>query len=112
MSNPALLEPSTILALILALTATAGIAAYLLRRTPQDWPVIGALALCCFGFALAYNGFLPDDSYITYRYAQNLLQGHGLVFNPGEYVLSTTTPLYTLLLAAAGVVWPDLPVTS
>ena len=27
-------------------------------------------------------------------------------------MLSTTTPLYTLLLAATGLVWPDLPVTS
>ncbi len=112
MSNPALLEPSTVLALGLVLAATAVIAAYWLRRTPQDWPVIAALAVCCFGFALTYNGFLPDDSYITYRYAHNLLQGQGLVFNPGERVLSTTTPLYTLLLAAAGLAWPDLPVTS
>lgn len=39
-----------------------------------------------------------DDSFITYRYARNILAGNGFVFNPGERVLGTTTPLYTLLL--------------
>lgn len=39
-----------------------------------------------------------DDAYITYRYSRNILAGNGFVFNPGERVLGTTTPLYTLLL--------------
>jgi hypothetical protein len=43
-----------------------------------------------------------DDSYITFRYARNLLGGEGFVFNPGERVLGTTTPLYTLLLGSLG----------
>jgi hypothetical protein len=43
-----------------------------------------------------------DDSYITYRYARNILAGNGFVYNPGEQVLGTTTPLYTILLAGAG----------
>jgi hypothetical protein len=40
-----------------------------------------------------------DDSYITFRYARNLLAGLGLVYNSGERVLGTTTPVYTLLMA-------------
>jgi hypothetical protein len=36
-----------------------------------------------------------DDAYITFRYARNLLSGYGFVYNPGEQVLGTTTPLYT-----------------
>jgi hypothetical protein len=40
-----------------------------------------------------------DDAYITFRYSQNLLSGNGLVYNPGEAVLGTTTPLYALLLS-------------
>ncbi len=44
-----------------------------------------------------------DDAYITFRYARNLLAGHGLVYNPGEQVLGTTTPLYALLMAFLGV---------
>jgi hypothetical protein len=40
-----------------------------------------------------------DDAYITFRYVQHLVQGQGFVYNPGEHILGTTTPLYTLLLA-------------
>jgi len=40
-----------------------------------------------------------DDAYITFRYTRNLITGVGFVYNPGEHVLGTTTPLYTLLLA-------------
>jgi hypothetical protein len=43
-----------------------------------------------------------DDAYITFRYARNLLEGVGMVYNPGEWVLGTTTPLYTGLLAFWG----------
>jgi hypothetical protein len=41
-----------------------------------------------------------DDAYITFRYARNISEGAGFVYNQGEKVLGTTTPLYTLLLAA------------
>ena len=41
-----------------------------------------------------------DDAFISYRYALNLATGHGLVFNPGEYVEGYTNLLWTLLIAA------------
>lgn len=40
-----------------------------------------------------------DDAYISYRYAVNLAQGNGLVFNVGERVEGMTNLLWTLLLA-------------
>ncbi|NLA36985.1 MAG: hypothetical protein GX868_15050, partial [Actinobacteria bacterium] len=40
-----------------------------------------------------------DDAYISYRYAQNLVDGHGLVFNVGEYVEGYTNFLWTLWIA-------------
>jgi 4-amino-4-deoxy-L-arabinose transferase-like glycosyltransferase len=43
-----------------------------------------------------------DDAYITFRYARNLALGHGFVYNPGDNILGTTTPLLTLLLALLG----------
>ncbi len=43
--------------------------------------------------------FRLDDSFITYRYARNFANGLGLVYNPGDSVLSTTAPLYAMLLA-------------
>ncbi len=40
-----------------------------------------------------------DDAYISFRYAQNLIAGQGLVFNPGERVEGYTNFLWTILLA-------------
>ena len=44
--------------------------------------------------------FLTDDAFISFRYARNLLEGHGLVFNPGERVEGYTNFLWVLELAA------------
>lgn len=40
-----------------------------------------------------------DDAYISFRYALNFVQGHGLVFNTGEYVQGYTNFLWTILMA-------------
>ncbi len=71
------------------------------------WVVCVALAL--FGTYHA-RGF--DDPYITYRYSANIADGIGFVYNAGERVLSTTTPLYALLLVPARLVGLPIPVTS
>jgi hypothetical protein len=57
------------------------------------------LAVAAIAFYAIYANFVQDDAYITYRYARNLANGLGFVYNPGESILGTTTPLYTLLLA-------------
>ena len=41
-----------------------------------------------------------DDAFISYRYARNLADGHGLVFNPGDHVEGITNLLWTLIIAA------------
>jgi arabinofuranosyltransferase len=41
-----------------------------------------------------------DDAYISYRYALNLVEGHGLVFNPGEKVEGFSNLLWVLAAAA------------
>jgi hypothetical protein len=56
------------------------------------------LLLLVLAAAVSYRHFTPDDAFITYRYAANLAAGSGLVYNPGERVLGTTTPLFALLL--------------
>jgi hypothetical protein len=53
------------------------------------------------GFAVRLAAQATDDMYITYRYAQNLAAGRGLVFNPGERIFGVTDPGVALLLAAA-----------
>jgi hypothetical protein len=43
-----------------------------------------------------------DDAFITYRYAFNLVSGHGLVYNAGEKVMGTTAPLFALIACIPG----------
>lgn len=60
------------------------------------------LLVAAAGVGAYYARFaLIDDAYISFRYAQNLLAGHGLVFNPGERVEGYTNFLWVMLLAGA-----------
>ena len=43
---------------------------------------------------------LVDDSFISFRYARNFVDGHGLVFNVGERVEGYTNFLWVVLVAA------------
>lgn len=47
--------------------------------------------------------FLDDDQMISMRYARNLAEGHGLVWNPGERVEGYTNPGWTLVMAGLHV---------
>src|ERR1700688_1940514 len=49
-------------------------------------------------------GGLFDDAYVTLRHAANLIKGLGFVFNAGEHVLGTTSPLFALVLTAGGYI--------
>jgi arabinofuranosyltransferase len=70
-------------------------------RRPQVW-LATALVILALAARLVPGPRTIDDSFITFRYARNLLAGNGFTFNPGEAVLGTTTPLYTLLMAGLG----------
>ena len=43
--------------------------------------------------------WLADDSFVSFRYAWNLVHGHGLVYNAGERVEGYSNLLWTLLMA-------------
>ncbi|MEW6569250.1 MAG: hypothetical protein AB1449_14030 [Chloroflexota bacterium] len=62
-------------------------------------------AVFASGLRLATGSFPVDDAYITFRYARNLVTGFGLVYNQGETVLGTSSPMFTLLLAAPAAVF-------
>ncbi len=55
--------------------------------------------LALLGWLAAVSWFLTDDAFINFRYVRNLLEGHGLVFNPGERVEGYSNFLWTLELA-------------
>jgi len=67
----------------------------------QVWLVV-VIFLVAFCARLIPGPRTIDDSFITYRYTRNILAGNGFVYNPGERVLGTTTPLYTVLLVILG----------
>ena len=68
-----------------------------------------ALAAAVTGLAwLPLRGFVPDDAYIHMQYARHLMNGDGLVFNLGERVYASTSPLWSALLAALGGLGIDL----
>lgn len=50
--------------------------------------------------------FPNDDQFITFRYIDHIASGEGFVYNIGEHVLGTTTPLFTFLGAILKLMLP------
>ncbi|MEW6746150.1 MAG: hypothetical protein AB1486_25705 [Planctomycetota bacterium] len=71
--------------------------------------MLGLLAAIALYQFTTLRSLAIDDAYISYRYAANLAQGEGLVFNSGERVQGFTNPFYTLLLALGGLLGLDIP---
>jgi hypothetical protein len=62
--------------------------------------LLGILLLGAYALSIApLYGVVLDDSYITYRYAENLADGLGAVFNAGERVEGYSNPSWMALLA-------------
>ncbi len=77
------------------------------KLAPSVALAVALLALCLHQAHL--QPWTLDDAYITMRYAQNLAEGHGALFNPGgERVEGYTTFLWMLLLSGAASVGADL----
>lgn len=62
--------------------------------------LLGVLPLLALIQAWSSHPAPQDDAFISFRYASNLLAGHGLVYNPGEWVEGFTNLSWTLLSAA------------
>ena len=71
-----------------------------LRRLPVGFGLCCLPWLVLLGWLTSVAWFLCDDAFISFRYVRNLLEGHGLVFNPGEYVEGYSNFLWVLELAA------------
>jgi hypothetical protein len=65
---------------------------------PVSWAVAGA-ALCYGLWSAFVNSWLCDDAFISYRYAENFVDGLGLVYNAGERVEGYTNFLWVMLLS-------------
>ena len=73
-------------------------------------------ALLVIAIALAFGqpffGWTSDDSFITYRFAENFAEGRGLVFNSGERVEGFSNPAWLFALASATKLGFDIVVAS
>lgn len=63
--------------------------------------IAGGLIGAVYIVNVAQYAFHVDDAFISFRYALNLVEGHGLVWNPGERVEGYTNFLWVLLMAAS-----------
>jgi arabinofuranosyltransferase len=84
-------------------------------RPQLGWIEVGLGLMACAAVLLILENYIgvymPDDAYITYRYAENLATGHGLVFNaaaaPGEGYSNLS---WIILLAGLARLGQDLTV--
>jgi arabinofuranosyltransferase len=88
----------------------------LMRHEPgrlTRWLLIGGVVVLAAGIFLWSNTpYDIDDAPITYRYARNIAEGNGFVYNIGERILGTSTPLFTLVLAALHTAGIPIPLAS
>lgn len=64
------------------------------------WP---ALVPCTLLAVLAvHRVWMDDDAFINLRVVRNVLEGNGLVYNAGERVEATTSPLWLAILCLTG----------
>jgi hypothetical protein len=69
--------------------------------TAALWAAVAAAALA-LPFALGSLDFALDDAWIHLAYAQSVRLGDGFSYNPGDWELGCSSPLWVALL----VVWP------
>lgn len=61
---------------------------------------LAAVVVLALGLVhVAWMAFCYDDAFVSFRYAANLVHGHGLVYNPGQRVEGYTNFLWTVLMA-------------
>ena len=77
---------SALVLLAVALILAGGSLLHTLRGTSAQEP--------------AWHALGTDDAYITYRYARNVAEGFGPVYNAGSRVEGYSSPLHVLLLAS------------
>ncbi len=57
------------------------------------------IVILLFAISLVYSAWLHDDAYITFRIADNFVNGYGLTWNVSERVETFTNPLWMFLVS-------------
>ncbi len=71
-----------------------------------------AVAALLLAAGLYRYNYLPDDTFITLRYARNAIRGEGFVWNSGERVEGYTNFLWLLIITAMGKLGAPLLATA
>jgi arabinofuranosyltransferase len=76
---------------------------------PARWrPMVACAGVVLLFIVVVRSAWLSDDAFISFRAAQNLVHGYGLVSNPAERVQGFTNPLWTLVIAALHLLPMDI----
>lgn len=74
----------------------------------QTARVLSLAIILLFAHMAYFYPYTPDDTFISLRYAQRLVEGKGLTWNDGEYVEGYSNLLWVLLAAALNRLGMDL----
>ncbi|NJO07855.1 MAG: hypothetical protein HC876_21335 [Chloroflexaceae bacterium] len=92
------------------LLAYGGIAAVLLTfpyAAPAAAPwtrfVLWGVVLWVLAVPQLFGTWLMDDAFISFRYSRNLIEGHGLTFNPGGAIVEGYTNFLWVIYIAGGL---------
>ncbi|MEQ1630914.1 MAG: hypothetical protein ABL997_00980 [Planctomycetota bacterium] len=76
-------------------------------RRPNLPPAAATIALAVVAMILLRLAWVGDDSYITLRVVENIVLGHGPVWNVGERVSISVHPLWTAVLVVVRALGAD-----
>jgi hypothetical protein len=83
------------------------------RQSGSRWREVApavAVVVAGLGARLAWHAathYTFEDAFITFQFARRLAAGQGFVYNTGQPVYGTTTPLFALLVAGWLKVFPE-----
>ena len=77
----------------------------------SDAIIVAAVCLAALAHALWFD-HTADDAYITFRYVDNWVRGHGLVFNPGERVMGYSNFLWVVVLYPFALLGIPIPTAA
>ncbi len=85
------------------------------RRNSSALPLLALCVIIGILFVLQlrhFSPFITDDAYISLRYSQRLLEGHGLTWNDTRPVEGYTNLLWVLVCAGMGALHIPLPLAA
>ncbi len=81
-------------------------------RRIASFTFFGCLLAIFVIYVRLFSGFIVDDAFITFRYVQQVVHGHGFVYNPGEPVEGYSNFLWLMLLVPFARLGLDLTLSA